>query len=180
MLISLTSQPADHEFQRRGGAYVPAGRLEEGLISGLTLTEHMVLAAPTHTFIVNWSEAQNEISSRIRRYNVIGQPETRVDQLSGGNQQRAMIALLNSPLRLLLLEHPTRGLDVTSANHIWELFQQRRREGTAIMFMSADLDELLEHSDRIAVFSGGKMLRVLNTSETSVEELGHLIGGQEV
>ncbi len=180
VLISLTSQSAYHEFQKRGGAYVPAGRLEEGLISGLTLTEHMVLAAPTHTFIVDWSEARNEISSRIKRYNVIGQPETRVDQLSGGNQQRAMIALLNSPLRLLLLEHPTRGLDVTSANHIWELFQQRRREGTAIMFMSADLDELLERSDRIAVFSGGKMLRVLDTSETSVEELGHLIGGQEV
>ena len=54
------------------------------------------------------------------------------------------------------------------------------REGTAVIFMSADLDELLDRSDRIAVFSGGRMSRVLNTAETSVDELGHLIGGQEV
>ena len=63
---------------------------------------------------------------------------------------------------------------------MWTLFQERRHEGTAIIFMSADLDELLEYSDRIAVFSGGKMLKVLRTSETSVAELGHLIGGEEV
>ncbi len=180
VLVSLTGQSAYHAFQQRGGAYVPAGRLEEGLVAGLTLTEHMVLASPKHAFMVNWNGAKQEIGSRIKRYNVIGQPETKVDELSGGNQQRAMIALLNNPLRLILLEHPTRGLDVTSANHIWDLFQQRRQEGTAIMFISADLDELLERSDRIAVFSGGKMLRVLNTNETSVEALGYLIGGQEV
>jgi simple sugar transport system ATP-binding protein len=90
-----------------------------------------------------------------------------------------MLALLKSPLRLLLLEHPTRGLDVTSANWIWELFQTRRQEGTAIMFISADLDELMERSDRIAVFSGGAMSRIVRAAETTVDELGHLIGGQQ-
>jgi ABC-type uncharacterized transport system ATPase subunit len=69
---------------------------------------------------------------------------------------------------------------VTSANWIWELFQERRREGTAIIFMSADLDELLERSDRIAVFSGGVMSRVVRAEETSVQELGYMIGGQQV
>jgi simple sugar transport system ATP-binding protein len=101
-----------------------------------------------------------------------------VDELSGGNQQRLMIALLNQPLRLLLLEHPTRGLDVTSANFIWDRFQERCAQGTTILFMSADLDELLERSDRIMVFSGGNVVGVLNTGETTVDELGHLIGGQ--
>jgi ABC-type uncharacterized transport system ATPase subunit len=178
ILASWLDQSPYHAFQQRGGAYVPAGRLEEGLIAGLSLTEHMALAAPTHTFIVNWDGMRTEIEKRIQRYNIVGQPETLVDGLSGGNQQRAMLALLNHPLRLLLLEHPTRGLDITSANWIWELFQERRREGTAIMFISSDLDELLERSDRIAVFSGGAMLRIVRTAETSVEELGHLIGGQ--
>ncbi len=179
VLISLTSQSLYHEFQQRGGAYVPAGRLEEGLVAGLSLTEHMVFAAPEHPFMINWKQSREEISRRIERYNIIGQPDTHVDELSGGNQQRAMLALLNSPLRLILLEHPTRGLDVTSANWIWELFQERRREGTAIIFMSADLDELLERSDRIAVFSGGVMSRVVRAEETSVQELGYMIGGQQ-
>jgi ABC-type uncharacterized transport system ATPase subunit len=180
VLISWTSQSPYHEFQERGGAYVPAGRLEEGLIPGLSLTEHMVLAEPEHAFMVDWKKARTDIEGRIDRYNVVGRPDSRVEELSGGNQQRLMLGLLDSPLRLILLEHPTRGLDVTSANRIWDLFQERRREGTAIIFMSADLDELLDRSDRIAVFSAGKMSRLVKTRETTVEELGYLIGGEEV
>jgi ABC-type uncharacterized transport system ATPase subunit len=180
VLISWTSQSPYHEFQERGGAYVPAGRLEEGLIPGLSLTEHMVLAEPEHAFMVDWKKARTDIEQRIERYNVIGRPDSHVEELSGGNQQRVMLGLLDSPLRLILLEHPTRGLDVTSANHIWDLFQERRREGTALIFMSADLDELLDRSDRIAVFSAGKMSRVVNTQETTVEDLGYLIGGQDI
>lgn len=180
VLITWTSQSAYHVFRQRGGAYVPAGRLEEGLIADLSLTEHMALVAPESSFVINWQRARDEIMQRIRRYNVVGQAETKAAELSGGNQQRAMLALLPPSLRVLLLEHPTRGLDVTSTNHIWELFEERLQQGTAIMFISADLDELLERSDRIAVFSGGKMLRILNAAETSVEELGHLIGGQQL
>ena len=78
-----------------------------------------------------------------------------VDQLSGGNQQRFMFAMLNSPLKLILLEHPTRGLDVRSTDWIWEQLYKRRQEGTAIVFLSADLDEVVDRSDRIAVFFGG-------------------------
>jgi general nucleoside transport system ATP-binding protein len=138
------------------------------------------LVKPDAEFFVNWDEARTDISERIQRYNVIGRPDSLVNQLSGGNQQRAMLALLKTPLRLLLLEHPTRGLDITSANWIWELFRARREQGTAIMFMSADLDELREHSDRIAVFSGGVMQRIVRAGETTVEELGHLIGGEQI
>jgi general nucleoside transport system ATP-binding protein len=177
--ISLSKSPY-HAFQEHGGAYVPAGRLEEGLVPGLSLTEHMALVKPDAGFMVNWDEAAKTIAERIQRYNIVGRPTSEVQQLSGGNQQRAMLGLLKTPLRVLLLEHPTRGLDVTSANWIWELFRARRAEGTAIMFMSADLDELRENSDRIAVFSGGKMQRIVNASDTTVEELGHLIGGQQV
>ena len=79
---------------------------------------------------------------------------------------------------MVLLEHPTRGLDVRSSNWIWDQLYQRREEGTAILFMSADLDEIFERSDRIAVFSGGVMSRVLEAKNTSVDEIGHLIGGQ--
>ena len=179
VLVSWTGQSAYHRFQSMGGAYVPAGRLEEGLVPGLTLTEHMVLTDQGDQLVIDWNEARDEVGKRIERYNVVGTPDSKVDELSGGNQQRFIIGLLDTPLKLILLEHPTRGLDVTSANHIWELFGQRRHDGTAIMFMSADLDELLERSDRIAVFSGGIMTGVVNAAETTVDELGHLIGGQQ-
>ena len=89
-----------------------------------------------------------------------------------------LFALLNSRLKLVLLEHPTRGLDVRSSDWIWELLYRRREEGTAIIFISADLDEVIDRSDRIAVFSAGRMSRLVQASETSIDELGRLIGGQ--
>jgi simple sugar transport system ATP-binding protein len=167
-----------HQRQHGGVAYLAAGRLEEGLVAGLSLTEHLVLAEPEHDFFVDWDKARGEMDRRIAQYEIVGQPETTAEQLSGGNQQRLLFSLLNSRLLLLLLEHPTRGLDVRSANTIWELLYARRAEGTAIMFLSADLDEIIERSDRIAVFSGGKMSRVVTAAETSVDELGYMIGGQ--
>jgi simple sugar transport system ATP-binding protein len=168
-----------HQRQSSGVAYVAAGRLEEGLVNDLSLTEHLVLAEPEHSFLVDWDGAQEEMERRITHYQIVGRPDSTAGELSGGNQQRLLFALLNSPLKLLLLEHPTRGLDVRSTNYIWDLFYQRREEGTAILFLSADLDEIIERSDRIAVFSGGRMSRVVSASETSVDELGHLFGGQQ-
>jgi simple sugar transport system ATP-binding protein len=89
-----------------------------------------------------------------------------------------LLALLPANLRLLLLEHPTRGLDIESTRWMWNLLLQRRQAGTAIMFTSSDLDEILERSDRILVFSGGKVATALRADETSVQQLGELIGGK--
>jgi ABC-type uncharacterized transport system ATPase subunit len=172
ILISWTRQLPYHAFLRRGGAYVPAGRLEEGLISGLTIAEHRALTSPDSHVVLDWESARREMADRIQVYSIMGRPETLVNELSGGNQQRVLLALLNSPLRLLLVEHPTRGLDVTSASFVWERFQERCAGGTTIVFMSADLDELLDRSDRIVVFFGGRVLKVLETSG-SPEASGH-------
>ncbi|MEJ2757060.1 MAG: ATP-binding cassette domain-containing protein [Anaerolineales bacterium] len=168
-----------HQRRDLGVAFMGAGRLEEGLIAGLSLTEHMVLAAPVHEFIINWKNAEEKTKAEIKKYQVVGQSGSTADQLSGGNQQRFMFSLLKTPLKLILLEHPTRGLDVRSTNWIWEQLYERRKESTTIIFLSADLDEVVDRSDRIAVFSGGKMSRIVSASETNVDELGHLIGGQE-
>jgi ABC-type uncharacterized transport system ATPase subunit len=167
-----------HRMQNAGVGYAAAGRLEEGLVAGLTLEEHVELAKPKHSFFINRKELYQETESKIEQFQVVGSPVTKADELSGGNQQRLLFALLRDNLKLILLEHPTRGLDVQSANWIWDQLYFRREAGTAIIFMSADLDELFERSDRIAVFSGGIMSRILETKETSVDEIGHLIGGQ--
>lgn len=168
-----------HQSQAVGIAYVAAGRLEEGLISGLSLTEHTILAAPENSFMIDWDAAHNTTEQRIDRFQVVGKPESKVEQLSGGNQQRLLISLLHEPLKVILLEHPTRGLDVRSTDYIWEQIYLRRVHGTAIIFISADLEEIIDRSDRIAVFSGGVMSRVVDAHNTSVDELGHLIGGQQ-
>lgn len=175
--VDMTRQ-AYRRFRQAGVAYVPAGRLEEGLVAGLNLTEHVLLTQRSPSFFVDWPEARRQAEDRISGFNIVGTPETPADALSGGNQQRALLSLLPSNLRLLLLEHPTRGLDIESTRWIWGLLLERRQQGTAIMFTSADLDEILERSDRILVFSGGKVTRALTASETSAPQLAEMIGGK--
>jgi simple sugar transport system ATP-binding protein len=167
-----------HAAQEHGVRYLAAGRLEEGLVSGLSLTEHMALVAEQPEFVVDWPRHRKRTSERIREYQVVGTPESNIEQLSGGNQQRFLFGLLPDSVKLILMEHPTRGLDLRSTDWIWRLLNERRKQGTAIMFVSADLDEILQRSDRIAVFSGGRMSRVLDARKTSVARLGQLIGGR--
>jgi simple sugar transport system ATP-binding protein len=152
--------------------------LEEGLVPGLNLTEHFILAKRSNDFFVNWNLAAATAQERIQEYSIRGTPNTRVESLSGGNQQRALLALLQPDLNLVLLEHPTRGLDIESTMWVWSQLLERRRRGTAIIFSSADLDEIFEHSDRVLVFSGGRVAKALNAKETSVQQLGELIGGK--
>ncbi|MGD2146318.1 MAG: ATP-binding cassette domain-containing protein [Anaerolineae bacterium] len=173
----LTGAPY-RRFLEAGVAYMPAGRLEEGLIEGLTLTEHFGLADRESSLVIDWSAARDRAAKRIDRFNVVGRPETPVQALSGGNQQRLLLALLPPGLRLLLMERPTRGLDIESARWVWQQLLARREEGTAIVFTSADLDELRERSDRIAVFYGGHMISPVDAARTTVEELGYLIAGK--
>ncbi|MBN1180223.1 MAG: ATP-binding cassette domain-containing protein [Anaerolineae bacterium] len=167
------------KFLDAGIAYLPANRMDEGLVTGLTLTEHFALANRTGPFFIDWQAARKEAAERIQHYNVIGRPESPVEALSGGNQQRVLLALLRQKLRLLLMEHPTRGLDVESSNWVWQQLLARREDGTAIVFISADLDELLEYADRIVVFYGGRMLAPVAACDTTVEGLGYMIAGKE-
>lgn len=167
-----------HAFHEAGISYVPAARLEEGLIAGLTLTEHFILAEQETGFFINKQKAESLTTSRIEDFVIRGTPVNRVESLSGGNQQRLLLALQRSPLNILLLEHPTRGLDIESTVWIWSKLKERCRQGASILFISADLDEILTYSDRILVFFNGKVTEPLDASTTSVDQLGQLIGGK--
>ncbi len=166
-------------FLDAGVAYTPANRMEEGLVGALTLTEHFALVNRHGPFFLDWNGVRERAMKEIDHFNIIGRPNDPAVALSGGNQQRLLLALLPPRLRLLLMEHPTRGLDVESARWIWQQLLARREDGTAILFISADLDELLEHSDRIVVFYGGRMLESVEACDTTVEQLGYLIAGKE-
>lgn len=166
-----------HEFKSRGVSYLPAARLEEGLIHGLSLTEHFALTDDVKSLFIDWSTARERALDRIREFSIRGRPASTVEALSGGNQQRALLALLKSPLSVLLMEHPTRGLDLESAIWVWQKLKERCAEGTAIFFISGDLDEILHYSDRVLVFFGGQISQPMDAESTSVEQLGQLIGG---
>lgn len=165
-------------YKKNGVGFLPASRLEEGLIPGLTLTEHFILAEKTRGIFIDKNKWEKEAKERIVAFNIRGTPDSPVESLSGGNQQRALLALLNSTLSLLLLEHPTRGLDIESVIYIWGKLKERCRQGTAIMFISSDLEEILQYSDRVLVFYSGRVSPPLDASTTSVEQLGQLIGGK--
>jgi ABC-type uncharacterized transport system ATPase subunit len=167
-----------HVFKNRGVAFLPASRLEEGLVPGLNLTEHFIMAEKPEGFFIDWDKGRLLAEERIREFNVRGTPANTVESLSGGNQQRALLALLRTPLTLLLLEHPTRGLDIESAIYIWKKLKERCQKGTSILFISSDLEEILQYSDRVLVFFSGKVSPPLDAAGLTTEKLGELIGGK--
>ncbi|MDA8425140.1 MAG: ATP-binding cassette domain-containing protein [Treponema sp.] len=167
------------EFKKRGVAYLPAARLEQGLVPGLTLTEHFVLSEGLGGLFVDRKKAEALAKERISTFNIKGTPESVVEALSGGNQQRALLALMRPRLTLILVEHPTRGLDIESTIYIWSKLKERCEQGTAIVFISSDLDEILQYSDRVLVFFAGQVSPPLRAESLSVERLGALIGGKD-
>ena len=175
----LTGKPY-RTFNKRGVAFVPAARLEEGLVPGLTLTEHFLLTERRGGIFIDREKGRRIAEQRIADFNIRGTPVSRVESLSGGNQQRALLALVDEKARLLLLEHPTRGLDLESVTYLWTKLKERCGNGGAILFTSSDLDELLRYSDRILVFFSGRVSTPLDAAATSVDQLGQLIGGRGV
>lgn len=158
--------------------YLPAGRLEEGLIEGLTITEHFVLTGEDKSFFIDWGKARSRAEKQVEHFTIKGTEASTAESLSGGNQQRLLLAMLPPQLSLLLMEHPTRGLDIESADWVWDQLLGRRAHGTSIVFASADLDELLRYSDRILVFFSGRVIGELDAANTNVDEIGMLIGGR--
>ena len=174
----LLNRKSYHRHQKAGVYYVPAARLEEGLISGFSLTEHVVLVEDQIGFFINTESHRLAAQDKIKNFSIHGKPESLVEQLSGGNQQRASLALLRSPQSVLLLEHPMRGLDMESAIDIWNKLRDHCRKGCSLFFTSSDLEEIMRYSDRILVFFGGKVSKPLDAEKISVELLGQMIGGK--
>ncbi len=175
--ITVSGKPYS-KFQTMGVGYVPAARLEEALVPGLTLSEHFALARKQTGFMINREAVEKLTDQHIKDFFIRGTPASRVEALSGGNQQRALLALQRADLNVLLIEHPTRGLDIESAIWIWGKLKERCKNGTSIVFISSDLEEILHYSDRVLVFFNGRVSQPLDAAATTVDQLGQLIGGK--
>ena len=167
-----------HIFNRLGVFFLPAARLEEGLIPELTITEHVALQDERRAFRVPYQAAAEDAAQRIEKFRIKGSPQTPVEELSGGNQQRLLLSFLPPDPRLLLLENPTRGLDLESVNWVWQHLQSYSRKGTCIVFSSPELDEILMVAGRVLVFFNGRVIMDAAAAATDVQKLGRAIAGK--
>ncbi|MGK4001536.1 ABC transporter ATP-binding protein [Sorangium sp. So ce1036] len=168
----------------RGVAHVPEDRQRHGLVLSYSVADNLVLCtyhrAPFAARGVLRDEARDENARRlIERFDIrapgAGAP---VSALSGGNQQKVILAReLSRPVTLLVASQPTRGVDVGSIEHIHREIVAARDAGAAVVLVSAELDEILALSDRIAVMSRGAIVATREAGEVSRTELGLLMAG---
>lgn len=169
-------QASRASIQRAGIHYLPADRLADGMIGPMSLSDHFALQ-DGRGLLVDQAAAGAAARQAIERYAIKATPNMPIAALSGGNQQRAMLSLLPDQCAGILLEQPTRGLDVASARAIWDRLITRRDTGAAIVFASADLEEILTYSDQVLVFFGGQISAPIPRSELNETRLAELIGG---
>ena len=166
-----------HTFKSQGVTFLPTARLEEGLIPGLTITEHFALHQEK-SMIIPWEMSKKKADERIELFKIVGTPSSKVESLSGGNQQRLLLALMSTSPHLLLLEQPTRGLDMESARWVWQQLISHADKGAGIIFSSAELEEILLVADRVLVFFNGIVVKDVMARDTNLNELGRAIAGK--
>jgi simple sugar transport system ATP-binding protein len=180
------------EFIRAGVAHVPGDRLGMGLAGNLPVSDNLIMKVyrrrpiASGPFLVNQAMT-NFATEIVESYDVMTPDiDTPARNLSGGNQQKAILGReITSGKRrdgtvapLLVAVYPTRGLDVGAIEAVRVAVLEQRAQGTAVLLISEDLEELLVMSDRIGVMHGGEFMGFVKPSETNVEELGLMMAGE--
>ena len=166
----------------RGISLVPESRKEQGLVLGLSCRDNMTLpqvgALTAGPFVAGGKEAA--IYERYRERLRIKSPSPRqtVGTLSGGNQQKIVIGkwLAMDP-RVLIVDEPTRGIDVGSKAEIHDLVRELARSGYAVIVISSEMPEVLHVSDRILAMYHGRVMREFTSEEVTEDALVQAISG---
>lgn len=162
-----------HDRWRQGGGFLSEDRKSEGLALKLSLAENMTMPFPGRKGIVRPGDQRERTQVWIDRLGVRCKgPEQPIGELSGGNQQKIALArLLDRDVDLLLLDEPTRGIDIGSKAQIYAVIDELASRGKAIILVSSYLPELLGVCDQIAVMSRGKLGAPVSAKETDAEQL---------
>jgi len=156
--------------------YLSKNRKNEGIFSELDLIKNSsisILSEFSSVGFINQKSEKNAVNSQLSDLNVrkksLRQP---IKTLSGGNQQKVLLGrgLLSQP-EILLLDEPTRGIDVGAKEEIYKLLNDLSRKGISVIASSSEIPELLRICDKIIVLSHGKQTAVLTTKETNAEEI---------
>jgi simple sugar transport system ATP-binding protein len=174
-----------HERRDLGISYIPFDRHREGLLLDAPLWENTMLGREETVGLSNGpfvsaAGARRDCAKVIARFGV-RTPGTDVPAfaLSGGNQQKLVVGReISSETHVLLAAHPTRGVDIGAQASIWDELRAVRDRGVAVLLISADLDELIGLSDRIAVIFDGKITAVLDPATATPELLGSYMTGE--
>ncbi len=172
------------QITAEGVAHVPEDRQKDGMVISFPVVDNLVLQnywqRPFARGILADDDARDEYARRLVEEYDVRTPGiyTRLGSLSGGNQQKTIVAREFSRLsRLLIVAQPTRGLDVGSIEFIHRQIVRMRDEGTAVLLVSAELDEVLSLADRVAVIYNGRIIDTLPAEQAEREQVGLLMAG---
>jgi simple sugar transport system ATP-binding protein len=181
------ARASPRQISEMGVAYIPEDRQREGLVTSYPLTDNAILEMyyrkPFARGIFRDEQARTAHAQRLVAEFDVRTPGVHVpaSSLSGGNQQKFIVAReFTRPIKLLIAAQPTRGIDVGSIEFIHQQIVRKRDEGTAVLLVSAELDEILSLSDRIAVMYRGRIIATLQAAQADREELGLLMAGCEL
>ncbi len=186
--IEIDGKDATHvgtRARRAGGlGYIPEDRQRDGLVLMAPLWENVVLGHQAQRpvargFWISRKGARRRTEEIIERFGVrTPGADVAAHALSGGNQQKLIVGreMMAEPT-VLLASHPTRGIDVGAQAAVWEVMQQARRNGLAVVLVSADLDELIGLSDTLLVMYGGRIVATLDPAAVTPVELGSYMTG---
>lgn len=185
--ITIAGQEMAHATPRKitelGVAHVPEDRQRDGLVLSFPIKDNIMLNTYYNEFaksgIINEEKLDRVASQLVRDFDVRTPGiEVPAGNLSGGNQQKVIIAReFSRPIKLLIAAQPTRGLDVGSIEYIHGRIIEKRDEGTAVLVVSTELDEIMALSDRIAVMFEGRIVDILPANRVTKEQLGLLMAG---
>lgn len=163
-------------------SFVPEDRLGMGLVASMGMTENMLLKSykEGNGPFINRKPARELAEKLIEKLEIVTPgPETPVRLLSGGNVQKVLLGReIESNPNLLITAYPVRGLDINSSYTVYDLLNEQKMKNVAVMYIGEDLDVLLELSDRIMVLCHGKITGIVRTAETTKEEIGMMMTGE--
>ncbi|MGM0920551.1 MAG: sugar ABC transporter ATP-binding protein [Bacillota bacterium] len=162
-----------------GIAHVPESRKEQGLFLSMSVKENLLMAElkkHSKSGIVSWKQVNASADQFIKDLNIkVASPEQLVSNLSGGNQQKVVIAKwLSIAPKVLLLDEPTRGVDIGAKTEIHKIVSKLADEGLAVLVISSELPEVLGISDRILVMCEGRLSGELSREEATQEKIMYL------
>jgi simple sugar transport system ATP-binding protein len=184
VLGELVNHASPRQILERGVAHVPEDRLRHGLILSFPVHDNLVLCSyylpPFAKGIATQGESVVATARKLVEEFDVRTPSVFVptSNLSGGNQQKVIVAReFSRPVKLIIASQPTRGLDVGSIEYIHNRIIEKRDEGTAVLLVSPELDEIIALSDRIAVMYKGEIMDTVPALGVNKEYLGLLMAG---
>lgn len=171
----------------RGISYISDDRHQDGLILDMNVEENLILRQyERRPYLKSGIFQKNIIRENavkaIEKYRIktsgTSTGDTQVKLMSGGNQQKIVLAReITEHSKLIIASQPTRGLDIGATQFVRQVLMEQRNEGKSVILISADLEEIMQLSDRVAVMFGGKIVGILKKEEAELEKIGLLMGG---